>query len=122
MSRFVQDSSVDPPFVPVTCTSTTERRPVEFRDGLSTAKPTRNRPELRRMDEVIERLWNVDNRRVVNDGRPLLKDYPPSLAQRQTLGSPNFAATWNGDMRIRNETLAGESEVTDVTANTVHCV
>jgi len=121
MSRSVQDSSVDPPFVPVTCTSTTERRPVKFRDGLSSAKPTRNRPELRRMDEVIERLWDVDNRRVINDGRRLLKDHRPSIAQSQNLGSSKFAATWTGDMRIGNETLVGESEVTDVTASKVLC-
>jgi len=123
MSNSVQDCE-DPPFFSthgsnISTTATNSANTVQRAGRViggevpGTSSAGARRTELRRMDEVIERLWDPsDSTRVyASNGRRIQNPYRPSISQNLNTMSQGFTATWGGELRIRNEVLVDESEM-----------
>eukprot|EP00210_Caulerpa_lentillifera_P005111 g4883.t1 len=111
----------DPPFFSThgsnisTTAANVSKKPVKLTEvrerGLPCSSTVINRrPELRRMDDLLERLWDPDSNRSLNNGtRRIQNPYRPSMSQNIDVMNQEFTATWGGELRLRNEALVDEN-------------
>eukprot|EP00210_Caulerpa_lentillifera_P004497 g4291.t1 len=108
MSSSVQSCSLNSPPYFVQSISQTDRT-LERKSGVHPVQ--KERPVLRRMDEVIDRLWRVDNSRLINSGRHISNSYyrRSTLDSRRNLEPYEFTTSRNGEFSISSDEADDES-------------